>query len=175
MARILIVEDDSVSREVLKAFVTSIGHEGLEAETGGQGLAMVKQGDMDLVLLDIKMPGMDGIQVLKEIKKTSPRLPVIMVTAMDRAESAIEAMRFGAYDYLTKPATRGALEKVVVQALEASRLMRVPVEFEEAEAATTKEERIIGRSPAMWQLYKQIGQVAATDATVLISGESGSG
>ena len=155
--------------------MVSLGHEALEAETGERGLALARENGIDLVLLDIRMPGMDGMEVLKEMKRTAPSLPVIMVTAMDRAESAIEAMRFGAYDYLTKPITRGALEKVVGQALEASRLMQTPVALDREEPVTPHEDRIVGRSPAMWGLYKQIGQVAATGATVLISGESGTG
>ena len=175
MSRVLIVEDEPMSREVLATLSAELGHETLSAETGEEGLRLAREESVDLVLLDIKMPGMDGLDALRAIKESSPLLPVVMVTGVDRAESAIEAMCLGAYDYLTKPVLKDGLERVVTQALEASRLMRVPVAFESPQEAGAPEERIIGRSPAMWELYKRIGQIAATNTTVLISGESGTG
>ena len=175
MGRILVIEDEEDQRDLLVAMLASLGHEAVAAENGEQGLAAAREQEVDLAVIDVMMPGMSGIDVLKELKSMASWLPVILLTGLDRSEVAIEAMSYGAYDYLTKPVSRGVLDKVVAGALKASLQMRVPVEFEDTEAPAPMGERIIGQSPRMWDLYKQIGRVATTDATVLITGDSGTG
>jgi DNA-binding NtrC family response regulator len=176
MARILIIDDEFSNRLVLKKFLESAGLESLEADSGNAGLEVLEREDVDLVLLDVMMPGISGMDTLKQIKEQSPRLPVILVTSDDRVDQAIEAIGEDAYDYLTKPVTKEGLLEVANSALEAVRGMAAPVDFaalEESEEPS--EDRIVGRSPKMWEIYKQIGRVARTDATVLVTGESGTG
>ena len=175
MGNILIVDDESDGRLLLTRLLSRFGHETVEAESGELALELLRSQEFDLVLLDFRMPGMSGIEALKEIKRTWPQLPVILVTAVDEAETAMEAMSLGAYDYLTKPPERDLLAKVIGEALNAVRLMQVQVDLGTDAPGIPPRERIVGRSPAMWELYKQIGQVAPTEATVLITGESGTG
>ena len=175
MGKILVIDDSLVDRSVLKHILSSLAHEVVEAETGDAGVAEVEANDYDLVLLDFVMPGMSGMDALRQIKVVRPQLPVVLVTAVEEADGTIEAMSFGAYDYLTKPVDREQFERVVSEALKANELMKVMVEVGSVDKPARQRERIVGRSPTMWELYKRIGQAAASDATVLITGESGTG
>ena len=175
MAKILVTDDNPMDRLLLTKELTSLGHEVVEAETGEQGLHRAQGGDLDVILLDFMLPGISGVEALKQLRKMSSYIPVILVTAQEEAEGAIEAMRYGAYDYLTKPVDKSTLGTAVAEACEAAKRMKVRVELEQEQPESDQGERIIGRSPAMWDLYKLIGQVAPTDATVLITGESGTG
>ena len=120
------------------------------------------------------MPGLHGIEALQKLKEARPRVPVVLITVKKEAEGAIEAMRYGAYDYLSKPVDPETLRTIASQAIQASQRMKVPVIFEPAEDIGGRE-CIIGRSPLMWEIYKGVGRAAATGATVLITGESGTG
>ena len=175
MGKILVVDDSRVDRSVLKHILSSLAHEVVEAETGEAGVAEVEASDYDLVLLDFVMPGMSGMDALRQIKVVRPQLPVVLVTAVEEADGTIEAMSFGAYDYLTKPVDRQQFVRVVSEALKANELMKVMVEVGSVDEPGKQRERIVGRSPTMWELYKRVGQAAASDATVLITGESGTG
>jgi len=174
MSRILIIDDNNVDRLILKKVLTTRGHETFEATTGEEGVERVRHESFDLVLMDLIMPGISGVEALLQVKAVSPHLPVILVTVVEEAEGAIEAMRNGAHDYVIKPVEPESLHRVVDDAAEVSRMhgrIEIPEELEEPDLR----ERIIGRSPAMWELYKLIGQAAASDATVLLTGESGTG
>jgi len=175
MAKILIVDDEPDARLLLSRRVKRLGHEPIEADEPETGIELLKDGGIDLVLLDFRMPRMTGTEVLREIKRLEPQVPVILVTAAEEAEVAMEAMSAGAYDYLIKPLEEEVLEKSVNEALDALRVMRAEVELQTDEFPSLAAERIVGRSPGMWDLYKRIGQVASTSATVLITGESGTG
>lgn len=170
MARILIVDDDRGFRESLAETVASLGHRPTEAEGGRQGIAALREGDFDLVLLDYRMPGMNGIDVLREISadQTLTKIPVVMLTAYASGDDTIEAIKLGAFDHLTKPIGRADLDGILGKAL------RTVADSHTANSATTGPD-LIGASPAMREVLKLIGRVASSDATVLITGETGTG
>ncbi|MDA0839779.1 MAG: sigma-54 dependent transcriptional regulator [Planctomycetota bacterium] len=174
MAKILIVDDESSIRLLLREMVAILGHEAAEAESGQEALRMIANAGADIVLMDFRMPGMNGIEALKRIHKSKALLPVIFVTGEDGASTAIEAMRFGAHDFLKKPVSCDAVRKVIESAIETLR-HQVRVEFKTSMESAEPKEKIIGRSPQMLPIYKLIGQAAASNATVLITGESGTG
>jgi DNA-binding NtrC family response regulator len=129
----------------------------------------------DLIILDIQMPGMSGLEALHHIQKIDPKVPIIFITAFGAADTAIEAMRQGAYDFVLKPFDIPAMKQVIDRALDLSRQLRMRVVMETPNNVKLDEDRMIGRNPKMQEIYKQIGQVAATDVPVLIRGESGTG
>lgn len=174
MSKILVVDDE---RNVLSAFEKLLGTSGHEVATerrAAAGLERLQREPFDLAILDICMPGMDGLEALRQIKQQHPELPVIIVTGQGTMETAVEATQCGAFDYQLKPFEPDEVLAIVERALEGARMMkgRVAVNPEEDAPAT---EAIIGRSPGMQEVYKTIGRVAATDVTVLIRGESGTG
>lgn len=140
---------------------------------------MVAEEPFDLILLDYKMPGMNGLETLREIRRVQVKTPVIVMTAYGTMDTAIEAMKLGAYDYLLKPFDGRDLERVAKDALEVNRLMKEVVSFPEAgagaPAAKPGEVRIVGNHKRMQEVFKLIGQVAGKDVTVLITGDSGTG
>jgi len=175
MSRILIIDDDESIRTVLGYMLEEAGHDVDRAENAEAGLAAVSGHRPDLVLSDIKMPGMDGIALLAEIKAREPAIPVIMLTAYGTVETAVEAMKRGAADYLTKPVGRDELRVTVDKALAFHRLERENAELRGALQERFRFENIVGASPAMQTVFDAIRKVAPTDASVLITGESGTG
>jgi DNA-binding NtrC family response regulator len=175
MARILIIDDEPQIRKILSVLLTERGYKVAIAETGEQGLTTFEEFRPELVLLDLNLPGIDGIQVLKGLIEKDARVHCIMLTAFGTIRSAVEAMRLGAFDYLTKPLDNDELLLVVERALERRRLT---VEVEELRAELESRygfSEIIGISPAMQRVFRLVARVAGTDATVLIGGESGTG
>jgi two-component system nitrogen regulation response regulator GlnG len=176
MAKLLVIDDEP---SVLYALERSLSSELLEvvtAATAQEGLRQVRVAQPDVVVLDLRLPDMPGLEVHTQIRKLDPRLPVIVITAFATTETAIEAMRSGAFEYLVKPVDFRRLLEVVTNALEVSRLNRVPAVIEEAaESGAPISDRIIGSSAAMQRVYKAIGRVASQDTTVLILGDSGTG
>ena len=174
MGNILIVDDDEQLRKSFKKIVEEEGYAVKSASTGEQCIKEVQDNQIDLVIMDIKMPGMTGLQALKEIHKSQPKLPVIIMTAYGTTETAIEATKHGAFDYILKPFDVPEMLELIEKALEAGKFMRrnVEIEYTPEESST---DAIIGKSDIMQELYKSIGRVASTDATVLICGESGTG
>ncbi|MCY2987341.1 MAG: sigma-54 dependent transcriptional regulator [Planctomycetota bacterium] len=140
-----------------------------------QGIEMVQEHAPDVVLLDIQLPDMSGLDAFAEIHHIDPRLPVVIITAHGTTETAIEAMKRGAFEYLLKPLDLPVLRDVVSKAIELSRLSRVPAVFEQAAPEDLTVDRIVGLSPPMQEVYKSIGRVAPQDVNVLILGESGTG
>ncbi len=174
MSKILVIDDDEQLR---KSFVKLIAEEGYSvkcASSGEAGLNLIQTEVPDLVVLDMRLPGMNGLETFEIIHEMEPKLPVIIMTAYGTTETAIEATKMGAFDYILKPFDVPNMLTVIAQALEAGRFMRSPVNVDAVPNGASGE-AIIGRSPAMQDVYKAIGRVSSTEATVLVRGESGTG
>ena len=174
MRSILIVDDDSQLRQSFEKLLSEEGYEIRTAATGEAGLEAVKQKAPDLVIMDVRMPGMSGLETLKAMREIDQKLPVIVMTAFGTTETAIEATKLGAFDYVLKPFSIPDILVLINQALEASRFMRSRVEINVV-PDTASPDAIIGQSEPMQEVYKAIGRAAPTEATVLIRGESGTG
>jgi len=174
MSTVLIIDDDDQLRKSFHKLLTEEGYLVESAASGEACLERVQKQAPDLVILDVRLPGINGLETFSAIHRIDPKLPVIIMTAFGTTETAIEATKLGAFDYILKPFDIPAMLKLIAQALEAGRFMRSPVEMDIAPHQASRE-AIIGRSGAMQEVYKAIGRVAASDATVLIRGESGTG
>jgi two-component system nitrogen regulation response regulator GlnG len=176
MGRLLLVDDDPdvILSQMHHVFGAS-QHRIDVARTGEEGIRGVAERAPDVVLLDLRLPDLSGLDVYQRIRQIDARIPVVFITAATAADLAIEAMKQGAYDYLIKPLDTQHLRRVVGQALELSRLSREPAVFAESPAEEERGDAIIGCCPAMLEVFKAIGRVAAQDVTVLITGESGTG
>jgi nitrogen regulation protein NR(I) len=171
-SRILLIEDDASIVGGLKKELQVEGYEVAVAERGDKGLAQAKEQPFDVVITDFKMPGLSGLELVEQLHATKPKLPIILITAFGTTETAIEATKLGAYDYLLKPFDMDELLDLVAKSVACNRLMSDPVEMGEARS---NQSAIIGNSRAMQAVYKEIGRVAATAVTVLIRGETGTG
>ncbi len=171
--RILLVDDESTHRNMLRIHLKQWGYEVAEADDGESALAFVQKESFDLVLSDVRMARMDGLTALAEIRKIQPDLPVIIMTAWSSLESAVEALRLGAYDYIQKPIDLELLQMSLKRSLDHRHLS---IENNQLREALNKEATsLIGHSPSMRELAQFIETVAPSEATVLISGESGTG
>ncbi|MFH2218974.1 MAG: sigma-54 dependent transcriptional regulator [Pseudomonadota bacterium] len=174
MSIVLIIDDDDQLRKSFDKLLTEEGYSAKSAASGEAGLIVIQKENPDLVILDMRLPGMNGLETFKAIHRMEPKLPVIMMTAYGTTETAIEATKMGAFDYILKPFDIPVMLDVVKKALEAGRFMRSPVDMNISPDQASRE-AIIGRSAPMQEVYKAIGRVAPTDATVLIRGDSGTG
>ncbi len=174
MATILIVDDDQQLRRSFEKLLSDELYTVLTASSGEEGLAIIGSARVDLAIIDVSLPGMSGLMAFKAMREIDPKLMGIIMTAFSTTERAIEAMKLGAFDYVTKPFDIPDILALIGQALEAGRLVRSRVDMDVVHK-TTSSETIIGQSKIMQELYKTIGRVAPTDATVLIRGESGTG
>ncbi|MDH3898211.1 MAG: sigma-54 dependent transcriptional regulator, partial [Deltaproteobacteria bacterium] len=174
MNTILVVDDDPQLRHSFKKILTKEGHTVKTAPTGELGLEIVRESVPDLVIMDVRLPGMNGLEALQAIHEIESKLPVIVMTAFGTTETAIEATKLGAFDYVLKPFEIPDILALIKQAFEAGRFMRSRVEIA-AMPEKTSTDAIVGQSNPMQEMYKAIGRVAPTDATVLIRGESGTG
>jgi two-component system, NtrC family, response regulator AtoC len=174
VSTILIIDDDDQLRISFDRLLKEEGYGVRTAASGEAGIRMIADAIPDLVFLDVRLPGMNGLEAFKQIHRIEPKLPVIIMTAFGTTETAIEATKMGAFDYVIKPFDVPLMLSTIRQALEAGRFMRSPVDMD-ASPDKIQGEVIIGKSPAMQEVYKAIGRVSATDATVLVRGESGSG
>ena len=176
MDKLLLIDDEA---DVRYSFERIFGQqEGLELHTAGSGeeaLELIPQLAPDLVIMDVRMGGLTGIETLQRLREFDSRTPVILMTAYGSTQTAIQAMKHGAYDYLTKPFDVPKLQELVANALSAARAMKQVVSYEPLLEQEDYDLGIIGQSPAMQEVFKTIGQLAASDATVLITGESGTG
>jgi two-component system NtrC family response regulator len=168
MAIVLVVDDDPAMRETLGEAVTDMGHEPRLAESGATALAVFERGPVDAALIDLRMPGMDGLELLARIRERRNAAPVAVLTAHATAHNTIEAMRLGAFDHLTKPIGREELSRVLTAMLAAGAEQRSPI-------AETRESDLIGSSESIRAVQKAVGRLADSDATVLITGETGTG
>ncbi len=170
--RVLLIEDDAGIIGGLKKELQAEGYDVAVAERGDTGLAQAKAQPFDVVLTDLKMPGLSGLELVEQLHAIKPKLPIILMTAFGTTETAIEATKLGAYDYLLKPFDMAEMLDLLGKSVACNRLMSEPVEMGEARS---DQSAIIGNSRAMQAVYKEIGRVAATAVTVLIRGETGTG
>lgn len=174
MSGILLVDDDDQLRSSFENLLKQEGYQVRAAASGEAALAMANESLPDAVIMDVRMQGMDGLSTLRLLRQREPRLPVIIMTAFGTTESAIEATKLGAFDYILKPFDIPDVLALLEKALEAGRVMRHQVLLS-SDAEERDSEALVGVSPAMHNLYKAIGRVAPTDALVLLRGESGTG
>jgi two-component system nitrogen regulation response regulator GlnG len=172
--KVLIVDDDESVRWVLKKALEKEGIETILAKDAAEGLERLKEGDIAIVLMDIRMPGMSGLDALDKIQTDGRGASVIIMTAQATMQNAIEAMRRGAFDYITKPFDLDEVNLLVKKAIEVRRLSQ-EVTALRAEVREKYEGGLVGNTASMQEIYKTIGRVAESDATVLIHGESGTG
>ena len=172
---VLVVDDDPAHSTMLRTLLTGWGYHIKEADDGAGAITTVHEQPFDLILMDIRMIKVSGLQALVEIKAFNPAIPVIIMTAYSSVESAIEALKNGAYDYLTKPLDFDELRLTMERAMEHSQLREENRLLRETLGTHFDTQNIIGRSPAMMRLMATVAQVAPTEATVLITGESGTG
>lgn len=174
MPEILIVDDEPNVLYSLQAGLETDELTVLTAKSARQGLAAVEKHRPDVAIVDVRLPDMSGLELFEQIKTIDSRLPVIVVTAFASTETAIEAMKRGAFEYLLKPVDLHQMRDVVKKALQLRRMQNVPAVFDENKRSEPVDQ-IVGRSPLMQDVYKGIGRIAPQDVTVLILGESGTG
>ncbi|MFT5790806.1 MAG: two-component system nitrogen regulation response regulator NtrX [Saprospiraceae bacterium] len=174
MSKILIIEDESAIRRVLTKIISeeNDAYNVEEAEDGLEGIEKIMNGDYDLILCDIKMPKMDGVEVLEKIKKIKPEIPVVMISGHGDLDTAVNTMRLGAFDYISKPPDLNRLLNTVRNALDRKELV---VENKLLKKKVSKKYEMIGDSKAITHIKDMIEKVAATDARVLITGPNGTG
>jgi len=174
MSRILIIEDEASIRRVLVKILTeeNAQYQVFEAEDGLIGTEMIKNEDFDLVLCDIKMPKMDGVEVLQAVKKIKPEIPMVMISGHGDLETAVNTMRMGAFDYISKPPDLNRLLNTIRNALDRKQLV---VENKRLKRKVSKQYQMVGNSPAIETIKSIIDKVAPTEARVLITGPNGTG
>lgn len=172
---ILIVDDDHAHRTMLNTLVSGWGYIVSEADDGSTAIDKVKASSFDLVLMDVRMVKVSGLEALEAIKSVNPAIPVIIMTAYSTVETAVAALKQGAHDYLTKPLDFDKLRLTIDRAMEHTRLKEENRMLRETLGQKFDSQNIIGKSPAMRKLLETVAQVAASEATVLVSGESGTG
>ncbi len=175
MPTLLVIDDEP---DVLLCFRAAFAGKDvtlLTATSAAEAVAQLALCRPDVIILDIRLPDHSGLEVFRDLHTRDPRIPVIFITSVGTAETAIDAMRLGAYDYLVKPLDLDHLREVVYHAFAISRLMAVPAVVPEPGTEADRADLLIGRCPAMQQVYKSVGRVAPQDVTVLLRGESGTG
>ena len=175
-ATILVIDDDTEVRYSLSRVLTTKKFDVKEAASGEIGVATVKKGPFpDLIFLDVRMGGMGGIETLQHIRSANPKQLVVLMTAFGTAQTAIEAMKYGAFDYIMKPFDPARIISIVEQALKLRADVHAASDYKPIINPEDYKEGIVGSSPVMQDVFKTIGQVTASDVTVMITGESGSG
>ncbi len=172
---ILVVDDDLAHRMMLKKVLGGWGYQVYEADDGSGAIEKVRQTSFDLILMDIRMLNISGIEALEQIKIINPAIPVIIMTAYASVETAVTALKKGAYDYLTKPLDFDELKIAIGRATEHNRLKKENEYLKVRLGEQFDRQNLIGQSPSMIKLLDTVAQVAATEATILIAGESGTG
>jgi len=172
---VLVVDDDTAHRTMLRTLLSGWGYDITEADDGESAITQVEGHPFDLVLIDIRMIRMSGLEALPKIKAINPAIPVIIMTAYSSVETAVDALKKGAYDYLTKPLDFDELKLAMERAMEHRQLKEENRLLKESLGTHFDSRNIIGQSPSMMGLLETVAQVAPSDATVLIEGESGTG
>jgi nitrogen regulation protein NR(I) len=171
-AKILLIEDDPGIADTLRRVLTAEGHDVTVEKRGDDGLGRATREIFNLVITDLRLPGLSGLQLIAQLRSAQPRLPIILTTAFGSTDTAIEATKIGAYDYLLKPFHMPQLLDLIQKAIRSNRLMSEPVGLGEADA---DHDALIGNCPAMQAIYKEIGRVASKPVSILIRGETGTG
>jgi two-component system response regulator AtoC len=172
---VLVADDDASIRSLLRQLLTDEGYSVTEAATGTEVVAQVAESSPDLVIMDVRMPELDGIEALPKVKSASPKTSVLIMTAFGSSNAAIKAMELGAFDYITKPFELDKISHTVKRAFDYQDLAQEVEVLRDEISSLVQTERIVGNSPPMQEVYKTVGKVAKADATVLITGESGTG
>ena len=176
MDKILVIDDDQSIRKTITSYLKKQNYEVLSADNGIKGIEIAKNELPDLVITDIRMPGADGFEVLKNVKEIDPHIHVIIITAFDDMNSTVKAMQLGAYDYIEKPLEIDNLKITIQRALENKRLSdQLNTFIHDQTEEYLLENTLIGKTPEIRKVYKKIGQVSSSRVTVLIEGESGTG
>jgi len=170
--KVLLIEDDAGIVETMRQVLAGEGYAVVVERRGDDGLTAATGGTFNVVITDLKLPGLNGLELIRRLHAADPRLPIILVTAFGTTDTAIEAMKYGAYDYVLKPFEIPALLEVVRKAAAGNRLMAEPVALGETGAGRSS---LIGQSAAMQGIYKEIGRVASKPVNILIRGETGTG
>ena len=174
-ARILVIDDEDI---VIRSCLRILGDGDYQVEAvqdGLEGLRKIEEKPFDVLILDIKMPRIDGLEVLRRVKEAHPDIDVIMITGLSDIETAVRSMKLGALDYLPKPFDPDELKRVVARALERRRLLQENLNLKSEVSSKYRMENIIGASPAMQEVYRLIAKCAPTNSTALLTGESGTG
>src|SRR5687767_2553976 len=175
MDKLLLVDDEADVQYSFRRIFDSAEIELTTASSGEEAIKILNKVKPDLVVMDVRMGGMTGLETLRRLRQLDAKVPVIMMTAYGTTQTAIEAMKLGAYDYLLKPFDVPKLKEIVFGALKAARDMRRVVSYQPLLESEDYDIGVVGRSEAMQRVFKLIGQLAASDATALITGESGTG
>lgn len=173
--KVLVVDDDESLRRVIEYNISEEGYKVLSASNGKKAMDIFRQEDVDLVITDLQMPEMGGIELIRQLRAVSPSAMVIVVTAFGTVDTAVESMKLGAFEYITKPFNREELKMVVKKALEVGDLVVENRYLREMVQEKYSFENMVGSSPKMEEVYRLSSQVAKSDATVLVLGESGTG
>ncbi|HUK05240.1 MAG TPA: sigma-54 dependent transcriptional regulator [Burkholderiales bacterium] len=174
-ARVLIVDDEEIVRRSCLRALEGTGHEAEAVDSGAEALARIADGRHDVLVLDVMMPKMDGIEVLRRVKESHPDIEVVMITGLSQVDTAVRAMKLGAFDYLSKPFEPDELRLAVERALERRRLLQENLTLKSEVSSRYRLENIIGASPRMQAVYRLIAKCAPTNSTVLLTGENGTG
>ena len=172
---ILVIDDEELLRQLFCSLLEKLGYQVLTAENGRIGLDLIEKKHPDLVLTDLRMPEMDGMELIKQSTRLLPEIPIIVISGTGNVSDAIKAIRLGAYDYLTKPLDFDEVRLTMERAMDHSQLKEENRLLRETLGTHFDQRNIIGRSRAMMKLLETVAQVAPTEATVLITGESGAG
>lgn len=172
--RILVVDDDTLSRQFLVEAIAALGYQPIEAKSGSEALERAQSSNPDLVMTDMRIPGVDGIELVRNLKTQYPELPAVMVTGEGTIENAVEALRSGAEDFLLKPCTPAAIEAVIDRIERISRLVREN-EYLRSEVVGNTPSSMVAKSPIMLEMMRNATRVARSKGAILITGESGAG
>ncbi|WP_025270078.1 sigma-54-dependent transcriptional regulator [Hippea sp. KM1] len=172
MYRVLVVDDDEQMRVALRATLEHLGYQPTLSKDAKEALKLLKKHDYDLILSDLKMPKMDGVEFLKEVKDLKPHIPFVMITAFGDIKTAVETMKLGAFDFILKPFSQDALKKIIEMAISHTSIKQT---IQNKPATTKQKEGFVFKSKAMENIITLAQKVAQTDATVLLIGESGTG
>ncbi len=175
LSQILLIDDEAPNREALTLLLAGAGYQVQSAASGEEALNILQHTPFEVIISDLFLPGVSGIDILKQVKEDSPYTNVILITGNASAETAVEAMKEGAFDYITKPLNFEKLKILVAKALEKSRLVAENLYLRQQLRGKYKFDRIIGNSPAMQQVFSRMERIVHTDSTILILGDSGTG
>ncbi len=175
MSKLLVVDDEPIILHAFRRAFREPEFSLLTASSAGEGISLVQTESPDVVILDINLPDISGLETLRRIREFESKVPVIFITGHGTTELAIEATKLGAFDYLFKPLELSELRQLVTKAVEVSRMMRVAPAMDDAAITELPNDALIGRCAAMREVYQAIGRAAPQDVTVLLLGESGVG